>query len=116
MSSPPPPLPFKVTPQVFHVLLSLVDGEMHAYGIMKAVESRTEGSLRIAPGSLHFTLTKLLDASLLEEVEGEADDTGDSRRRLYRLTERGRRVVSAEATQLARTVEFARERNLIGER
>jgi DNA-binding PadR family transcriptional regulator len=104
----------KVTPVVFHVLLSLVDGHAHAYGIMQAIPKRTEGALRVPPGSLHYTLAKLLEAGWIAEAE-DASHAPDAnpRRRYYSLTARGREALSREATLLAEIVEFARERDLV---
>lgn len=107
------PLPFKMTAAVFHVLLSLVDQDAHAYGIMKSVEKRTTGAVRIAPGSLHFTIGKLLDAGMVEESAGPGEPGEDERRKYFTLTSYGREVVSREATLMAEIVEFARERDLI---
>jgi DNA-binding PadR family transcriptional regulator len=111
-----PDLPFRMTPVVFQVLLSLAGDDAHAYGIMKEVEDRTGGDVRLAPGSLHYTLGKLLDAGLVEEPpERPTGPEDDGRRIYYRLTDQGRQVVSAEASFMARMVELARERDLIAE-
>ena len=117
MSPERPELPFKMTQVVFQVLLSLAAGDAHAYGIMKDVRERTDGSVKIAPGSLHFTLGKLLDAGLVVEPD-EASPRGghDERRIYYRLTPYGRSVLSSEATFMAEMVELARASNLIPER
>lgn len=112
--SQPRKAPFRITPVVFHVMLSLADQETHAYRIMKDVQQRTEGSVNIGPGSLHFTLGKLLEAGMVEESAQRPDAAmDDSRRKYYRLTESGREFLSDEATKLADIVEIAREMNLI---
>jgi len=106
-----------MTPVVFHVLLSLVEGDSHAYQIMKDVPERTGGALEIGPGSLHFTLTKLRDADLIEESSQRPDpDEDDARRKYYRLTTHGREVLSAEAALLADIVDYASEAGLIADR
>lgn len=106
--------PFRITPTVFHVLFALSDGELHAYGVMKAVEGATDGRTRIAPGSLHFTLGKLLDAGLVEESDDRPDpEVDDARRKYFRLTEAGRVVLTEEARAMAHLVAQARERKLI---
>jgi DNA-binding PadR family transcriptional regulator len=112
-----PETPFRMTPVVFHVLLALADGDNHAYQIMKDIPDRTEGAVEIGPGSLHYTLGKLLDAALVEESDDRPrPDEDDSRRKYYRLTTRGREVLSAEAMLLADIVDFASEKGLIAER
>jgi len=107
--------PFRMTPVVFHVLLALADGESHAYQIMKDVPERSGGAVDVGPGSLHYTLGKLQDAAMIEESDGPDDPDDDARRKYYRLTGRGREILSAEASVLAEIVEFARERDLIAE-
>lgn len=112
-----PETPFRMTPVVFHVLLALAEGDNHAYQIMKDVPERTDGAIEIGPGSLHYTLSKLLDAGLVEEPDDRPHpDRDDPRRKYYRLTSRGREVLSAEATLLAEIVDFASEKGLIAER
>ncbi len=114
MPSPTSPSSIRMTSAVLHVLLSLVDGEAHAYGIMKAVPARTNGAVRIGPGSLHYTLVKLLEAGLVEETDHEGSlEEEDPRRKYFRLTSHGRAVLSAEATLLAGVVDFARARGLV---
>src|SRR3954467_2466855 len=97
-------LPLK--PADFHILLCLVDGPRHGYGIMKEVERESRGEVRLEIGSLYRLLARLLDAGLLEDA-----DAGD-RRRNYRLTRFGRRVLKAEAERLSGLVALVRLRKL----
>ena len=109
--------PFRMTPVVFHVLLSLADGEVHAYGIMKDVSARTSGAISIGPGSLHFTLSKLLDAEMIEESSARPDpEIDDARRKYYQLTTYGRAVLESELGALSDIVELARAKNLVPRR
>ena len=62
-----------LTPAVFHILLSLVDGEKHGYGIMQEVAARTGNALIMGPGTLYGTLKRMLAAGLVEEC-GERSD------------------------------------------
>ncbi len=105
--------PFRMTPVVFHVLLSVADGDAHAYGIMKEVEVRTGGSVSVGPGSMHFTLNKLLDADMIADAPRRSGADHDSRRKYYRITPYGRDVLAAELRSLAQIVEVAREKKLI---
>jgi DNA-binding PadR family transcriptional regulator len=92
-------LPLK--PHWFHVLLSLADQEQHGYGIMQEVLERTGGKVRLWPATLYGTLKRLLDASLIDESTGRpAPEADDPRRRYYRLTVLGRRVLAAESERL----------------
>ena len=103
-----------LTPAVFHILLSLADGEKHGYGIMQEVAERTDGAMVMGPGTLYGTLKRMLEAGLVEE-SGERRDPGldDERRRYYRLTGRGRRAATAEAERLEALVRAARAKSLL---
>lgn len=104
------PLP----PATFQILLALVGGDRHGYAIMKEVSERTDGGVRLGPGTLYGTLKRLLEVGLVEEV-GERDaDTGDDRRRYYRITRHGLSIARAEARRLDLMVRAAREKKLIG--
>lgn len=103
-----------LTPRVFHLLLALVDGDAHGYAIMKEVELRSEGRVRIGPGTLYEAIDRLQSQGLIEETlrgAGAFDD--DRHRRFYRLTTMGRSVLRAEAQRLAALVAFARRKQLL---
>lgn len=104
----------RVTPVVLHVLLSLAGQDAHAYGIMKTVEERTAGRVSVGPGSLHYTLTRLQEAALIEESdEAPPGEPHHARRRYFRITPQGRRVLKAELAVWADVVAIARESDLI---
>ena len=87
--------------QWFHILLSLAGEEQHGYGIMQEVLQRTEGKVRLWPATLYGTIKRLLEDELIEESETRpAAELDDSRRRYYRLTRLGRRVLAAESERL----------------
>jgi len=92
-------LPLK--PHWFHVLLSLADQEQHGYGIMQEVLDRTGGKVRLWPATLYGTLKRLMDEELIEECTARpVPEQDDARRRYYRLTRLGRRVLAAESARL----------------
>ena len=99
---PPDPeafLPLK--PHWFHVLLSLSGQEQHGYGIMQEVLDRTSGKVRLWPATLYGTLKRLMDEDLIAESdERPAPDLDDARRRYYKLTRLGGRVLAAESVRL----------------
>jgi len=104
-----------LTPAVFHVLLALVGGERHGYAIMQEVAESTEGRIKMGPGTLYGTIKRLLEAQLIEESDERPDpELDDERRRYYRLTGMGERVVQAEARRYADIVAVARGKKLIG--
>lgn len=101
------PTPFlPLTPAAFHVLLALADGPKHGYLILKDVEERTEGDVRLSTGTLYGLIKRFLDDELIVELPAEAD--GQERRRPYRLTPLGRDVAAAEAARLEKLVIAAR--------
>jgi DNA-binding PadR family transcriptional regulator len=106
--------PLSLTPTMFHILLALADVERHGYGIMQEVEARTDGKVKLGPGTLYGSIKRMLAEGLIKESEERPEpETSDERRRYYRLTSLGRRVTIAEAQLLARLVEVAREKNLL---
>ena len=84
---------------------------------MKGVATRSEGSVRLGPGTLYGSLKRLLEAGLVAESGERADpEQDDERRRYYRLTPLGLAVARAEARRLESMVRAARGKKLIGER
>jgi DNA-binding PadR family transcriptional regulator len=103
-----------LTPPVFHILLALADEERHGYGIMQDVAWQTNGALQLGPGTLYGCLKRMLAAGLVEESDERPDPKmDDERRRYYRMTALGRRVVRAEAERLADAVSAAKSRRLL---
>jgi DNA-binding PadR family transcriptional regulator len=101
MKKPLPESFLPLKPHWFHVLLSLSNQDQHGYGIMQEVLDRTAGQVRLWPATLYGTLRRLMDAELIEESdERPAPELDDSRRRYYRLTGLGRRVLAAECGRL----------------
>jgi len=108
---PSPPL----TPATFHILLALVDEERHGYAIMQEIAERTDGAVRLGPGTLYGSLKRLLEQGIVEESDERADpELDDERRRYYRITRRGITVARAEARRLEELVRSARRKKLIG--
>ena len=103
-----------LSPPVFYVLLALADQERHGYAIMQEVEKRTEGKVRLLPGSLYSTLKRMLATSFIEECKGDgAGQLDDERRRYYRITKHGKEVAAAEADRMATLIAVARSKRLI---
>ena len=107
-------LPLK--PNWFHVLLSLTNEELHGYAIMQEVLERTHGKVRLWPATLYGTLERLLDADLITEAKRRPSaDEDDARRRYYRLTSLGRRVLAAECMRLEDLVRLIRAKRRAAE-
>ena len=103
-----------LTPAVFHILLALADGERHGYAIMQEVARRTEGKMRLGPGTLYGSIKRMLAEDLIEESDERPDpELDDERRRYYRLTQFGQRVAAAEVERLAKLVRVAKSKSLL---
>ncbi|MFG3554011.1 PadR family transcriptional regulator [Micromonospora sp. NPDC047557] len=83
----------------YFVLASLLDGPRHGYAILGQVEALSEGTVRLATGTLYAVLDRLRGAELVEVVSEEI--VNGRTRRSYALTPAGREVLQAEAARLA---------------
>ncbi len=101
----------------FHILLALADVQRHGYGIMQEVVGRSDGRVRLGPGTLYGAIKRLLAAGLIEEsAERPAAGRDDPRRRrYYRLTPGGRKVAVEETQYLERVVQIARSKRLVSD-
>jgi DNA-binding PadR family transcriptional regulator len=103
-----------LTPVVLHILLALSSGERHGYAISQEIEETTNGQVRAGPGTLYGSIQRMLTASLIDEAPAKKrPDPDDERRRYYRITPFGRRVLELELQRLIDVVRIARERCLI---
>jgi DNA-binding PadR family transcriptional regulator len=100
-----------LTPAVFHILLSLADGERHGYAILRDIAAHTNGKLRLGPATLYRSIKHLVEDDLIEESDVRPDPAlDDERRHYYRLTDLGRKVVVAEVRRLEDALAVARTR------
>lgn len=115
-----------LTPFAFQVLLALADGERHGYAIIKEVEERSGGTVRLRTGTLYTLLQRLLEQEMIGEPEantaiGPAVTPGgpaaraDSRRRYYQLTALGDAVLRAEAQRLEGLIGDARRKHVLSD-
>jgi len=106
---PDPETFLPLTPAIAHILLGVADQARHGYAIMQEIGRLTDGRVCMGPGTLYGTIKRMITAGLLDEVEdrpGAAQD--DERRRYYRATPLGRRVLEAETARMASLVDAAR--------
>src|SRR3954453_4001195 len=102
-----------LSPQQFHILLALLDGQRHGYGIIGYVEARTDGALRLGTGTLYTALARLEALELVDEpARRPAAHDGAERRKYYRLTPLGRAVLQAETDRLDGLVRHARRKGV----
>jgi len=92
----------------YHIMLSLGEGGLHGYAIVKSVKERSDGAISPGTGTFYSALRRMLDEGVLAEVEEPSDADGhDSRRRYYELSSFGRQVLVAETSRLRELVEWA---------
>ena len=102
-----------LTPAIAHILLAVADEDRHGYGIMLEVGRLTDGATRMGPGTLYGTIKRLLAAGLVEEADSRPDPAlDDERRRYYRITPLGRRVLEAETARMATLLATARAKKV----
>lgn len=102
-----------LTPAIAHILLALADEDRHGYAIMQEVARLTDGGTRMGPGTLYGTIKRLVAARLLEEADERPDPAlDDERRRYYRLTPLGRRVLEAESARMSTLLAAARAKKV----
>jgi DNA-binding PadR family transcriptional regulator len=101
-----------LTVPVFQILLSLVDRDLHGYALIRDIDERTEGEVRLTASTLYGAVARMLEAGLLEERDAE----GGSRRRSYGITRAGRALLRREAARLERAASWARDKRLLGAR
>jgi DNA-binding PadR family transcriptional regulator len=96
---------------VFHMLLSLTEGERHGYALKREILQRTEKRVNLGSGALYGAINKMLEQGLIVESDERPDPhLDDERRRYYRITAVGRRVIHAEVTRLRELVQLAQAR------
>jgi DNA-binding PadR family transcriptional regulator len=108
-------LPLSVA--VFHILVALVDEDRHGYAILQDVAARTDGKLKLSPGTLYGSIKRLLeDGWIVELKQRPGPEFDDERRRYYRLTTFGRSVAEAEAARMDKLLRQARATGLMVKR
>jgi len=96
------------------ILTMLTAGERHGYGIRQDVTEHTDGRVRLEAGNLYRAIGRLLDDGLIEEsARRPAAALDDERRRYYRLTAHGKRILAEEMGRLRALVRFAEAHKLI---
>ena len=96
-------------PIEFLVLAVLAEEHRHGYGIVQELQRRTNGRVQVKPGNLYRVLDRLMERGHLEEDEElPATELDNQRRRYYRITDEGRRVLTEEASLLGTFVDHVR--------
>ncbi len=99
----------------FYVLLGLVEGDLHGYGIIQRTEQQSDGRIRLDPGTLYRAIRRLREDGMVEHAPRREDDNlgHGSQRRFYKLTPLGREVAQREARRIAHLARDAVSAGLI---
>ena len=102
-----------LTPAVLHILLALSTEERHGYGIMKQVESESQGKVKMGPGTLYGSLGRMIEAGLIRERDKKVDPRLDDERRIYyAITGVGQVTLAAELERYRAVVAVARRKQV----
>lgn len=96
----------------FQILLALTDADRHGYGIIQEIAARSRGTTQLGTGTLYTAVAGLADSGLVAESPRRPSAGDDPRRKYYRLTPLGRRVLEAEAERLERLVRDAKRKGV----
>ena len=96
-----------LSPASFYILFSLAAEDRHGYGIMQEVTRQSGGQYKLGPGTLYDNLQKMMNWAMVEDAPRRSADD-DPRRRYYRITDFGRRLLAAEVTRLEDLVREAK--------
>ena len=89
-----------LAPRDLLILSVLSEGPLHGYGIIRAVERRSEAGVLLDPANLYRVLRRLSRDQWIDEVESKSDEAGP--RRIYAITRTGEAVLRAEVARLQR--------------
>jgi DNA-binding PadR family transcriptional regulator len=92
---------------VFQILIALADKPLHGYGIMLNIAERSDGKIKLSPGTLYGSIKQMIEEGLIEEVSGRPD-ADDERRRYYRITREGREAARQEMARMSALLNHAR--------
>jgi DNA-binding PadR family transcriptional regulator len=99
---PPDPRSFlPLRPVDLELLLALAGGDLHGYGLVQAISEHTDGLVVLDPGNLYRVIKRLLADGLIAESDR---NSADEKRKDYRITPLGGRVLATELDRLRRLV------------
>lgn len=104
-----------LTVPVYQILLSVADESLHGYAIIKDIEERTAGEVRLTASTLYAAIKRLVSSAMLEETDARPAGDDDPRRRYYCITDYGIEVLTEEALRLDRAADMARRKKVLPE-
>lgn len=91
-----------MTETAFYILFCLQNPN-HGYGIVQTVEKLTDGAIRLAPGTMYGSLSKMESDGVIRFVKEE------DKRKIYEITELGREVLNIEVGRISRLYKISQE-------
>ena len=91
-----------MTETAFFILFCLREPN-HGYGVVQTVERLTEGAVRLAPGTMYGSLSKMEKDGVIRFIREE------DKRKIYQITELGRELLQLELKRIARLYQIAKE-------
>ena len=79
----------------FYILLCFRE-ESHGYNVIRKVKELTDGEIRLGPGTMYGTLSKMEKDGLIRFVREE------DKRKIYCITDLGREVLDLEMKRIER--------------
>jgi DNA-binding PadR family transcriptional regulator len=100
----------RLTPPLYHVLITLSEGPAHGYALIRSISERTDGQVELGPSSLYYALGRLEDAALIRTCTPppSGDQPHEEKRRYYELTAAGRQRLREEMAILGGILKHAR--------
>lgn len=103
-----------LTPAVLHILLALATQERHGYGIMKQAAADSQGKVKMGPGTLYGSLSRMIETGFIRESHKKVDATMDDERRVYyKITALGQKALVAELERYREVVAIAQHQGLL---
>lgn len=91
-----------MTETAFYILLCLKKPN-HGYGVVQTVDRLTDGAIRLAPGTMYGSLSKMEKDGLIRFVREE------DKRKIYQITDLGLEVLELELKRIERLYRVAQE-------
>ena len=90
-----------MTETAFYILLCLREPN-HGYGIVQTVEKLTDGAIRLAPGTMYGSLSKMEKDGVIRFIREE------DKRKIYKITSLGEEVLALEIKRIERLYKIAK--------
>ena len=91
-----------MTETAFYILLCLQKPN-HGYGVVQKVEKLTGGTIKLAPGTMYGSLSKMEKDKVIKFIKEE------DKRKIYQITELGSQVLELELQRITRLYKIAQE-------